>query len=404
MMLAVSIFLARLMGPRQYGVYASAVAAVTLIGIPASLGLPNLIVREIAKYQARGEWGLMKGLLLRANQAALSVIVLIALILLVLQTQLEVREGFTAPLIWTAFALLPLTLFGALRMATLRGLHYVVLGLIPESLVMPLAFLFCIGLTHWFVPDALGAQAALALRLIAVGLAFSVGTLYLLARLPRTLRGVCADYQMRPWIRTAVPLMWVGSMSVITTQTDVLMLVALKGPEDAGVYQIAARGAELVAFVYAVSGIALQPTLARLYVQGDMIKLRQVARTAARIMFGAAFLGAVIFIVAGSDLLVTIFGEAYVGGAVALGILSGGWALIAFFGPARDTLIMTGGERAAAVSISVAAILNIVLNLLLIPRFGMSGAAFATTLSLVSCHAGYALAVRHRLGYWTSVL
>lgn len=67
----VSILLARLLGAVGYGTYAYAIALVSLSSVPATLGLPNLIIRYIAAYQSRAVWALMRGLLLQANQAVL---------------------------------------------------------------------------------------------------------------------------------------------------------------------------------------------------------------------------------------------------------------------------------------------------------------------------------------------
>ena len=233
LMLGVSIALARQLGPARYGVYAAAVALITLIGIPASLGLPTLIVRQVATYHAQAEWGLMKGLLLRANQAMLAVTLLFGLLLLLLQELHVLPASYSATLAWLTFALLPITLFGPLRMAALRGLHHVVLGLMPETLVMPLVFLLGIWAVHLTL-GAFTAELAVGLRLLAYVAAFLVGTLILHVRLPAELRVAKQEHQMREWAAAAGPLLWVGAMTVITTQTDVIMLAAFKGPAAAG--------------------------------------------------------------------------------------------------------------------------------------------------------------------------
>jgi O-antigen/teichoic acid export membrane protein len=403
LMFGATMLLARLMGPQNYGVYASAIAVVTLVGVPASLGLPNLIVRNVATYRAHEAWELMKGLLLRSNQSAILVTILVAIILYLVQSPLEARFGLDAELLWVTYALLPLTLLGAMRTATLRGLHHIVLGLAPESVVMPGVFIVAVLILGMFVHVQLTSLEVLVARVVAVASAFVIGSIFLIAKLPGKLRHIKPEYRMAQWARSAGPLMWVGAMSVITFQTDVVMLAALRGPADAGIYQVAARAAALVAFVSVISNISLQPTLARLFAQGDLAKLKQVARMAARIMFGSALLVSIIFISASSELLKLFYGSAYANGSMALRILSAGWVLVALTGPARNTLIMTGGEKAAAISISVAATLNVVLNFLFIPRYGVSGAALATATSLIFCQAGYVISIRRRLGYWISV-
>ncbi len=115
-------------------------------------------------------------------------------------------------------------------------------------------------------------------------------------------------------------------------------------------------------------------------------------------MFSGALCAAIVFIVAGQTLLVHIFGSSYTPAALPLGILSGGWVLITVFGPGRDTLLMTGGERVVALIVVLSSIANVILNLLLIPMAGPEGAAVSTVASLVGCQLGYALGVYKRLG------
>lgn len=404
LMLGVTVLLARYMGPHEYGIYASALAALTLVGALASLGLPNLIVREVAAFQLHEQWGQMRGLLSRSLQFGLFVCVVLGVALYVEQDRLAANGEYSQTLLWITFALLPLTLLGAMRNSTLRGLHHVVLGLLPEWLIVPVIFIAIVIVMHVLAPTMLSPPVVMSLRLAAVAVGFIVGVVALWHRLPRQLFRVAPAYHTATWLRAALPMLWVGAMSIITTQTDVLMLAAVKGPSDAGIYQVAARGAELVAFISSISAIALQPTISRLYANGELARLKYIAGYAARIMVAAALAVAACYFILGGTLLRFVFGPAFQAAAQALNVLSAGWVIVAAMGPARDTLLMSGGERQSAIAISLAAILNVFLNLLLIPRFGITGAALATAVSLIVCHVGYTLFVRRRLGFWVSPL
>lgn len=404
LMLVLTVLLARYMGPHDYGVYASAYAAVVLVEMPASLGLPNLIVRQVAVGRQHSEWALIRGLLTRSVQAALVVSVILAGALWMLQAHLIASGGYTLQLLWLAYAILPLILLGAMRNNSLRGLNHVALGMLPETLIVPVLFIGGVLIVHTLTPGALTPTNAMALRLVAVGVAFVVGAACLWGKLPAPVRTSAPAYQTGTWLRAAAPMMWVGAMSTVTTQIDVLMLAAIKGPTAAGIYQVAARGAELVAFVSTIGNIALQPTIARLYAAGDLARLKRITRIATRGMLAAALLVAICYLLLGRSLLHHIFGAAFVAAAPALLVLSLGWVLIAALGPVRDTLLMIGGERQAAISISFAALGNVVLNAVLIPPLGVTGAASATTLALISCYMGYAWCVRRRLGFVTSLI
>src|ERR1700741_2286174 len=64
-----AMFLAKLLGPSDYGTYSFVVALVGFLTIPSEFGLPKLAIREIAFANARKEWGLMRGFIIRAHQA-----------------------------------------------------------------------------------------------------------------------------------------------------------------------------------------------------------------------------------------------------------------------------------------------------------------------------------------------
>ncbi|EQD29815.1 polysaccharide biosynthesis protein [mine drainage metagenome] len=402
--LAVSVMLARLMGPRNYGVYAAGIAVITLIGVPASLGLPTLLVREVSAYHVKQQWALLKGLLLRSNQSIIAVTLVLGVALLLMQPWFLRHEGIGLRFLWVAFCLLPLTLFGAMRMATLRGLHHIVLGQLPEALVAPAVLLLGIALWAVFEHKAPSPLIAISMRLAGVIVAFAIGAYLLWKRLPQPVRATKVQYNTRQWAIAAFPLMWVGAVSIASTQIDVVMLAALKGAADAGIYQVAARGAELVGFVYAISTMALQPTMANLYASNDLVRLRRVVKHASRIMFAASLVAASVFVLAGSTILSSVFGRAFNTGSTPLTILSLGWVLIAALGPARDALLMCGGEKTAAILMTIGTVLNVVLNVVLIPRLGTSGAAIATATSMVVSNYGYSVAVKRRLGYRVAVI
>ena len=138
LMLLASVLLARILGASGYGVYAAAVALVLLLSVPTSLGLPILLIRLLATYQLREQWGLIRGLLTFANQVVLGVGAVIGVTGALVVWHFADRLGADkSAALWWGMALLPFVGLGALRSAALRGLQHVVLGQIPDSLVMP---------------------------------------------------------------------------------------------------------------------------------------------------------------------------------------------------------------------------------------------------------------------------
>lgn len=131
--LASAVVLARALGAEGYGTYSFAFSVAMLLAIPSQVGLPTLVVREVAVAEAKGRWGLIRGLLRWANAGVLAISVAVAGAAAAVVWAVWGRaESVQAETLLWAFALVPLLSLGALRSATLRGLRHVVLAQFPE--------------------------------------------------------------------------------------------------------------------------------------------------------------------------------------------------------------------------------------------------------------------------------
>src|SRR5215469_4829370 len=143
--LAIAALLARLLGPSGYGIYAAALALVSLISVPLQLGLPTLVLRQVTMYREREQWSLLRGILLWAYRLILYAslgIGLLALAAYVLRTKLWF--SWTPTTAW-ALALAPLMACNRVREAALQGLKRIAWGQVPDQLITPLAYLACLA-------------------------------------------------------------------------------------------------------------------------------------------------------------------------------------------------------------------------------------------------------------------
>ena len=401
LMLLTSVVLARWMGAEGYGVYATAMALAILLTVPTGLGLPTLVVRLLARYRLHWQWGLMRGLLVRGNQAVLTVSLatagLAAVVIWASADRLGADRATTYSL---AMLLIPLTALGAMRSAALRGLHHVILGQLPENLIMPGLFL-ALAVGFWVTQGetaALSPQWAIFARVVATAAAFGVGAALLLKRIPPAVREATPEFDLRAWARSALPLLFIAGINIINTQTDILMLAALRGGESAGVYQAAVRGAELVAFSLVIVNMAIQPSIARLYAAGDNVRLQRLVTLGARATTAAALPLAAVMILWGAPIMAAVFGNDFARGAVALGILSAAQLVNAFTGPANSLLDMTGHQDDTLKAMIAGVLINVTLNAVLIPRWDIVGAAVATGTSLIVWNVLLVILVMRRLG------
>ena len=143
--MVVVLVLARLLGAEEFGAYTYALAWALLLTVPATLGLTPLIVRNVAAYREHRNWGLLRGLLRRSNEAvALSSAVCVgvgAVVALVLNHD---DPQLLRPLL-LALALVPIIAFTSIRQSAMQGLDHIILGRVPETLLGPCLFLLALG-------------------------------------------------------------------------------------------------------------------------------------------------------------------------------------------------------------------------------------------------------------------
>jgi len=395
---AVAVTLARLLGPEGYGVYAFALAVLMIIALPAQVGLPHLVVRETAKAQADGDWGLMRGLWRWSNRAVVLVSGL-ALAVVVAVLWLTDPSPRRETLIIGA-ALIPLVALASLRAASLRGLRRVVLGQLPESVIRPFAMLaIVLGATV----SGLGArlsepQAAMAAYVAAAVTAFVVGSAMLDRFRPAEMAGAAPRTEPAEWRRAVLPLAMIAGLQLVNNQADIIVLGIFRSDEEVGIYRAVFQMALLVVFGLQAMNQMLQPHFARLYRQGDMARLQRLVTLSAWAILALALPPVLAFVVFGGELLAWIFGDAYRAGATALAILAVGQLGKAAMGASLSLLNMTGNERVTARLGVVAVLVNIVLNFILVPLYGGAGAAVATSFSFLIWNALTTLWMRKTIG------
>lgn len=409
LILAASILLARWLGADGYGIYASSIAAAVVLGILAQLGIPTLLIRMLPAYEVKHQWALMRGLLRVADGTVLGVSLLLAALcaLLVFSLGDRLEDSHRIALYW-AVALVPITSLNALRAAALRGLRHVVAGQISETLIIPGCFVAVVSV-WWYLGGRFGwtgplPAIAVALRVTVTAVAFVIGSRLLAGRRPPAVRSAIPEYDTRNWIRAAGPLLFLSGSAVVTTQTDVLMLIALKSSESAGVYQAAARGAELVAFSLFVVSSVVQPTISRLHTLGDRQHLQTVLTAAARLALALSLPVAIVFALFARPILELVYGPEFERGAICLVILCGAQIVNVSAGLVGQILIMTGHVRDAANGMALAAVTNVVLNAVLIPVWEIEGAAVATGFSLIVWNVFLAFRVKSRTGLASGVI
>lgn len=379
-----SIVLARVLGPEQYGIYAFVFAIASLLALPVQMGLPTLIVRETAKSVALGDWPLLRGIWTWASQAILlgSVVIVGGGVIWLVAFGGSIRPERYEALIW-GLLLVPLLAFGAAREAALRGLKHVFLGGFPDQVLRPLLLALFVGAAYALYSQTLTASIALAFSSIAAMLSFALGTALLLRARPAELKA-CTEKRIehREWLRSLAPLSIIVGLQIVNQNTDLLLLGILQDDVQVGLYRIALSIGTLGVFGLMTFYLVAQPYIVAAYSRNNKQQLQSIARAIATVSLITSLMIAVVIWTSGEVIISLLYGAEYREAYIPLSFLIVGSVLHATFGMAGGVLTMTGQERLVLRVSAFSATLNIIGNLLLIPSFGMTGAAIATAGSL----------------------
>ncbi|MDA9982870.1 flippase [Gammaproteobacteria bacterium] len=378
-----AMILAKLLGAEQFGHYSFAIALSGMLAIPAGMGFKNYLVKEIAILNAEKCWNRFKGLCIFSLFAVLLVGVIVSVLIyygvqypfssLPTNTISAVEIG-----IWIV---VPSVLIGTSE-GILRGLHRSTLAQFAEFLVRPIVFLlFVLCLWLFFDLAEITAIHAVALNLATAVISAFVALTIVYNTVPKRALNSLASYEYKHWMKEAGPFLSLTVVSVLLAQMDVIMLGFLSTAEQTGQYRISSRVASLTILPLIAISFPLLPRIAHLFTTNNRIEVQTLLSKASRfsVLLGTPI--AIVLIFSGEHVL-TLFGPDFVTASLSLAILSLGFLSRLVIGPADSVLNMTGYAYASLKIGMIAVMLNFILNLLLIPKYGSVGAAFAFSIGI----------------------
>ncbi len=399
-----TLLLARLLSPEEYGGYAYALAWANLLVVPAVLGLDKLAIRNVSIFEAEQRWSQLRGIWRFSHLVAGGLGMVMALLVCLLSGFAGewLDDVMTEPLQLAAI-LIPLIAMARVRGAIMIGLHHVVLGKFPEILLRPLLFILFILVAHYLLRISLDARSVVGMNVAAVVISFAVGGLLLRRVMPAEVSRVRAVSDAGGWFRAALPLALLAGLQIINSRVDIIMLGGMRSAVDVAIYHVVTQAAMLISFVLVAATGVVSPVVARVYAQGESRRLQRLVTISSRAIFAATLpIGAMMLWF--GDPFLALFGEPYRAGYPALLVLVIGQLLNAAFGAVGVLLTMTHHGGLAAKGAAVAVIVNVVLNAVLIPAWGVVGAAVASTLTLLLWNLLFAVFVYREMGIRPTVI
>lgn len=395
--LVLQLVLTRLLGESEYGIYVYVVTWATTFSLLGKFGLDTSALRFVPVYLKEQDWGRLAGFLRFALWGTGAAAVGMAAVYYGVAVLFLTGPGMPDSRAYLlGCVLVPLLVAVQVRRSVAQGLHRPALGIFPESVLYPLLAALVILAAVFLGGVRLDARAALWANLAAVVAVLGVSTLVVRRVRPADAARAAPVVEGGHWTRVSLSFLFMAGVTMINNQADVLMIGLLSDSAQVGIYAVAARLAALIIFGLTAINAVVAPVIASLYHGGQKADLQRTVILATR--WASAFALAVVVGLNGlSGPILGLFGPAFTAGRWALLILSAGYLCNALVGPVGFLMTMTGHHRQAGIAVGVWATANVVLNLVLIPRFGIEGAATATTVTMAAWNATLFIYVRRNL-------
>jgi O-antigen/teichoic acid export membrane protein len=260
-----------------------------------------------------------------------------------------------------------------------------------------LLLLAVMGAAVW-VGYSANAATAIAAACIALWLTGFGQMLMLNRNLAATQRPGKRKYEVRRWIEIAWPMLVIDIFLMMLLYVDVIVLKHFRPAEEVAVYFAAGKTLALVSFVHFAVAAATAHRYTEYHAAGDREKLAQFLEQSIRWTFWPSF-GATLLILACGWPMLWLFGNNFVAGYPVMFILSVGMLARAAVGPGERFLTMLGHQRACIVIVACAVAANVALCIVLIPLYGITGAAIATSSAMLLESVLLFLAARRLVGF-----
>ena len=377
------LLLARFAGPQLLGIYSIANAITRLFSVIGLAGLDRGVMKYVSYNLSLGQTEKANSYIHFVLKTGLFTGFFVFLTQLFLSS--FITENFYPEILELKFYLqlfsliLPFSILGGIAAFSTQGFQRLKYKVLTIQVFQPT--LLIIGILTFYYGGVDVSNLIKYPLLIAEISGFFLIIYFLTLLAPVRMGDVFRSSLKSDIIKFSLPLMFVGLLGMFMHWIDILMLGFYLEPEDVGIYQPAARTTGVIRmFLLAFSGI-FSPMVSEFFAKGDTRELSRIYKLTFRWIFILSLPFLTVCLSRPVEIM-NMFGPNFSIGADVLVLLVIGMMFQALGGLAAGVLVMTERTKLALLNTIFATILNITLNVWLIPNYGLIGAALSTSITL----------------------
>lgn len=378
----IGVQLARYLGVKEYGLYASIMSIVALLMLPTEMGLPRLLTREVSKIISGDEvevkrifyWGLSQ-----VFKASVLIIIFIIGYFIFLNDK---NNGYI--LVFTCL-LVPLTAFLNIYCAVLRGLHFIAISQCFDTILRNGLYSALLFASFYFF-NVIDARLAIFLSTFSVLVSLVFSYIFLNRKIKNLWKfdvERISKKKSKEYWSSAIPMALIEGMMVVRSNFQILLLGGLSTLTEVGLYKIAVSTLLVLSLPITVINISLAPQISRLFQQCEMESISMILKKSVIFLFLSTLFLFTPFIFFGHEIFAYVYGVEYIAANYIFIVLGVGMLISSFFGINAIFLNMTGHERYVLKSGVYSLVVMILISLPLIYLLEGVGAAISSSFALV---------------------
>ena len=375
-----SILLARMLGANLLGRYQLGLVIIQILSNLSVMGFDRGLVRFIPIFNLHNT-GKSKKLLKDNFVISLTVSCCLGILIFIYSPFIATKFFHSIEMIivlkYFSFFLPILTVFN-LGIASFRGLKRADIGSNIENLFAPtlfIAFLFLALLIEGKIAEVI------IFRIISRVLGIGCIAYFLLKNFSPIFQSKSNNYNLKEYFSYSSTLLFITLTYFIIGKINILMLGYFLEESQVGIYYILVFFAALNVFGLQAVNTIFAPHVAELFGKKDHKNLEKLFKVLTKWIFYFSLFVFCYITIFKSEIL-RIYGDSFATGTNALVILAFGQLINALTGSTGAMLLMSGKQKWEVLNSSSILVLNVVLNLVLIPKYGIDGAAIAHTVSI----------------------
>lgn len=378
------MIIARFLGASDYGLISLGFAAMIIAAALSLLGFGSGIQRFVSFYKGKNDAGRIKGVILSALKICFPLSLILTLLIFFYADWISIHV-FHSPKLTPVLRIFTI---GIPFWVLADIFNYATVGFQEIKYKVYTMFIFkdtfkLIAIVTFLVLGygVIGASIGWVLAIIGM----SVLAFYFLEKkvfpiLNTKVKAVSVDKEL---FLFSFPLIFAGLAGLITGWTDTLMLGYFCTSSEVGIYNAAMPTAKLMGIVLGAFGIIFMPVVTELYARNRIEDLRNTYSSVTKWIFAIVLPVFLLMSLFSTPIIKIMFGSEYTEGAMALSILAFSYFVSALVGLAGSILTTYGRTKIVMGCTFVGAGFNFLFNFLLIPIYGINGAAIATGSSVV---------------------